>query len=772
MEILTTPDLAAVSSIQPIGDGTFTNGVINNTLFGAPNTEHAYFTGGAIKAIGDGKIGGYLVVYGDQNKKDSGGEWFTPETDYSLNYYPTRPVLYHHGLSDIEAVKIGTIISIKADSVGLYAEAILDINHEDPTIRQYARTAYKRVLANKLWWSSGSAPNLVDIKPSGRIDRWPLIEGSLTPIPADTTGRTSVSAIKSAISALETEELEPPKEPSAKGDGETETVESVSVSIKSNLERKPSVKMTMMDVYTEAGLSPEQIVALLGKMEEAGLSASPVAAVEPDADDAVMAVDDVAAAAPPVTDTPVMAKAKPAPVQPQGLTTGQVKGMIEAAMKSAPARTPVPGLVTPDPSKSYQGDIVMQTPTHSLSAEDMSYMLHMRQLWASRTGLQYKPDVKLVREFAVKAQKQITEGKTDLGFDAETNENVNNRYLAIKSNELDNTGNANAAGNWVPELWSAELWRRVRVPDRVAGSFQVVEMPSATYDLPVESTDPTVYFVPETTDNSQLSLASGAAIPSSVVSASKVQLIAKKLALRVGFSTEMMEDSIIPFIPQLRDQALITMQNAIENVLINGDTTNSASNINGNPGAATDKFLVFNAMRYLGLITNTQVAVNAAGATPTLQMIRQARFRLISALNSYALDPARLVIIVDQFTYGQMLNIDELLAWYNNGRNSTVNTGIVPNIDGIDVIPSAQLPLTNSNGVVDGTTTNNIYGTMIIASKDAWKVGYRRQVTSSLDYLPYYDSYQLTNTVRIAFKNKDTIANAVIYGLYTGYPAT
>lgn len=771
MEILTTPSNAAASSITAIGDGTITNGVINNTLLGAPNTEHAYFTGGAIKAIGDGKIGGYLVVYGDQNKKDSGGEWFHPDTDYSLNYYPERPVLYHHGLSDIEAVKIGTIYEIKSDNVGLYAKAILDINHEDPTIRQYAQSAYKRVLANKLWWSSGSAVNLTDVKPSGRIDRWPIIEGSLTPIPADTSGRTSVSAIKSAISALETEEVESPKDALHKVDDKAAPVESVIDSTKSKQSRrKISVKMGTIDALEKAGLSPEQIIASMKELEAAGIGVPPSPVEGELEDDAVMATDDVAAPTPPVTDVPVMAKA--APAQQQGATVAQVKAIVEHAMKSAPARTPVPGLTAADPGKSYQGDIVQYTPTHALSAEDMSYMIHMRTLMGGRSGQQYKPDVKLLREFAVKAQKQITEGKLDLGYDAETKENVNNRYLAIKSNELDNTTNANAAGNWVPELWSAELWRRVRVPDRVAGSFQVVEMPSATYDLPVESTDPTVYFVPETTDNSQLSLASGAAIPSSVVSASKVQLIAKKLALRVGFSTEMMEDSIIPFIPQLRDQALITMQNAIENVMINGDTTNSASNINGTPGAATDKFLVFNAMRYLGLITNTQVALNAAGATPTLQMIRQARFRLISALNSYALDPARLVIIVDQFTYGQMLNIDELLAWYNNGRNSTVNTGIVPNIDGIDVIPSAQLPLTDSTGVVNGTSTLNIYGTMIIASKDAWKLGYRRQVTSSLDYLPYYDSYQLTNTVRVALKNKDTIANAVIYGLYTGYPAT
>src|SRR5690348_1273564 len=110
-----------------------------------PNAEHAYFTGGAIKAIGDGVIGGYLVAYGDPSTADDVGEFFRPDTDYALDYYPERPVLYHHGLGDIEAMKIGTVYKITPDANGLYAEAMLDINHEDPVIRRAARIAYKMV---------------------------------------------------------------------------------------------------------------------------------------------------------------------------------------------------------------------------------------------------------------------------------------------------------------------------------------------------------------------------------------------------------------------------------------------------------------------------------------------------------------------------------------------------------------------------------------------------------------------------------------------------
>ena len=60
-------------------------------------------------------------------------------------------------------------------------------------------------------------------------------------------------------------------------------------------------------------------------------------------------------------------------------------------------------------------------------------------------------------------------------------------------------------------------------------------MPSNPFELPIEGTDPTVFFVPESSDEAQLTLGSGNPIPDSKIGSGKVQLAAKKLALRVGF---------------------------------------------------------------------------------------------------------------------------------------------------------------------------------------------------------------------------------------------
>ena len=105
---------------------------------------------------------------------------------------------------------------------------------------------------------------------------------------------------------------------------------------------------------------------------------------------------------------------------------------------------------------------------------------------------------------------------------------------------------------------------------------------------PIEGTDPQVYFVSETSDEAHLSLGSGNPLPDSKIGSGKVPLVAKKLALRVGFSSELVEDSIIPVLNIYREQAMRALADAIDHVLLNGDTeTGSSGNINSDDGAPT-----------------------------------------------------------------------------------------------------------------------------------------------------------------------------------------
>lgn len=286
-------------------------------------------------------------------------------------------------------------------------------------------------------------------------------------------------------------------------------------------------------------------------------------------------------------------------------------------------------------------------------------------------------------------------------------------------------------------------------------------MPANPFDLPIEGADPTVYYVPETANEAQLSLTTGNPIPDSKIGSGKVQLVAKKLALRVGFSAELVEDAILPVLNIYREQAVRAIADSIDNVLINGDTVLTANtNINLSNGtpSGNERYLAFNGLRKAALVTNTENAVTM-GAAPTLAKMREARFTMASR---YSARPGDLAWIVDSGTYAKLLSLTEFLTVDKAGALATAQTGQIGFIDGSPVFLSAEVPRTGANGLIGAT---NDKGTAICVYRPGWFVGYRRKIAVDVTYLPYYDSYQLTATVRLAFAPFDNDVASVLYNI-------
>jgi len=156
--------------------------------------------GGEIKALGDGRVGGYVVRFGKEDEKDLTGQWFTPSTYYGLHDGDGADTMVHHGIPlKVElrplAERLLQPLKAKRDQVGIWAETVLDMADE------YERMIHEMVQAGKLHWSSGSVKRLIRVKPDGEITRWPIVEGSLTPIPAEFRG-TQVMPLKSYLEAV------------------------------------------------------------------------------------------------------------------------------------------------------------------------------------------------------------------------------------------------------------------------------------------------------------------------------------------------------------------------------------------------------------------------------------------------------------------------------------------------------------------------------------------------------------------------------------------
>lgn len=171
--------------------------------------EALFYFGDTLKALDDkGRVGGYAVRFTDGDHRDSYGDYFTKDTYLGAHQGDGVDVLFHHGLPLYTSRRMtdeqkaafesfrnhifsGTT-KTKKDEVGLFVEVVLDMADA------YEKAVYGLAKAGKLGWSSGSTWHMVRRTDDGEITRWPIIEISLTPTPAEKTNRViTLKAIES-----------------------------------------------------------------------------------------------------------------------------------------------------------------------------------------------------------------------------------------------------------------------------------------------------------------------------------------------------------------------------------------------------------------------------------------------------------------------------------------------------------------------------------------------------------------------------------------------
>lgn len=160
--------------------------------------------GSAIKTLGDGKLGGHLIVYGDEKNPDIEGDYFTKSTEFDFENGDARPVYYIHGLDGaLKKRKIGNA-TLTRDEVGVWVEAQLNMRDE------YEKAIYQLATEGKVGWSSGAAAHMVERERVGKslhVKKWAIAEASLTPTPAEP--RAQVVYMKTSGAALYLPEAQP-----------------------------------------------------------------------------------------------------------------------------------------------------------------------------------------------------------------------------------------------------------------------------------------------------------------------------------------------------------------------------------------------------------------------------------------------------------------------------------------------------------------------------------------------------------------------------------
>lgn len=130
----------------------------------------------------DDTIEGIGIPFGGPfgSGKDIQGESFTKSTDFCLDWFEKRPLLYDHALNGtIKTYKVGDVFAAEAQDDGIFVKAELSKRG------RYYNIVRKLIDQQALGFSSGAVPYLVQQDANKNITRWPWFELSLTTTPAN-----------------------------------------------------------------------------------------------------------------------------------------------------------------------------------------------------------------------------------------------------------------------------------------------------------------------------------------------------------------------------------------------------------------------------------------------------------------------------------------------------------------------------------------------------------------------------------------------------------
>jgi hypothetical protein len=410
-----------------------------------------------------------------------------------------------------------------------------------------------------------------------------------------------------------------------------------------------------------------------------------------------------------------------------------------------------------------------------LSLEDLAFMAGVLDAAKRQNRSQEGVSAAALKALAIK----IAEDKSEFGDEARRDLKAANLDPAdvlhsAKANELDYSTQAGFGDEWVGVEYSRRLWAAIRGGTFITSRLPSVEVPqgSESIVIPLEGADPTWFKVGQTTATNATTLRPDATIPTSKLATANKTLTVGKMGARVIYTEELVEDSLIPWAAQLRQQLETSGAENLEATIIDGDTDASATtNINdiGGTPAATDLFLLFNGFRKSALITTTANSRSASGGLLDTDFLETLKLMGTSGLN--AADRTKVSFIIDNNVNWKALTLASIKT-QDVFSGATLENGVLMRIWGYPVDVSYFMHFqsaarkANTSGKVDRTTTtNNTTGAILAVRWDQWLLGYKRRMAIKIQDIPDSDASQIIAVARVGLAQRDTESVAETYNV-------
>jgi hypothetical protein len=751
---------------------------------------------GAVKAIaGRMSLDVLGVPFGGPfNGKDEQGDYFSPRTKIYAEKFPHPLTIYFHGW-DLQGrpsgdpVEIGNASYSHVDTQGHWYR--VDLYPEVPQAQQ----VYKASLAGKARASSGSIAHLVrGDKKTGEIRVWPVAELTLVELEG---GRRAVNPYAVAMPSLKAAydragmvlpvvgDGDNPEaaEAGTPGDGQGTVTTATSVGIGSTEIASAENHPPRNDVpkVAEAGGDPprndvhrvndvnsKKGVKEMDENDVKKLMADALAGerVRIEAEAKVKADEQVK------VDAAVKAAKDAAKVE---LDAAKAEWVAEAAKAKRLPWTPgAPAVAQYGDTWKYDH---LEPSSLALVIDILSTAQKMQMPSGVRVDAVPQAMMKALalKCMALKDEDGYYVKSAMKASGLEPNEAAIKEAFKAATDPMYTAGSGYGS-DWVGTAYSNDIWRMIRAKQLIVSKLPSEVIPdgySSKY-WPVESVDPTWYAVPEAATMDATLKIPAATITSSQATTAVKQINLGKMGVRVMYTGELVEDSLVPFADQLREQLVKSGSDQVEHLVIDGDTETAATtNINcigGTPVLGT-LYLLQNGFRKLALITNTANARSAAGSLSIQDFVET--LWLMGPAGLAAADPSNVAFIIDPNVLKAASLLPEVLT-KDVSSVATLENGWITKIWGLPVLPSwfmhwksvTNPRKANTAGKVDTTTqANNTTGAILGVRFDQWKLAYKRRMSIELTRIANADSYEIVGLLRLGLGYRDTEASAISYNV-------
>jgi hypothetical protein len=330
----------------------------------------------------------------------------------------------------------------------------------------------------------------------------------------------------------------------------------------------------------------------------------------------------------------------------------EMQAQIDAAKAEAAAAQRLPGAMNGAPTVAEFGDIAK---FDNLEIADLATLAALGKA-TKMAGKTEGPSLELLKALTVRLGESDEGKAAEYGAAKAALKAVQGRVhggKAVKANELNYSTYSSYGDEWIGVTYSNALWDKIRLATPVVGRIPTVTVPqgSESVVIPLLGTSPTFYKVAQATAQDANPGRTTATYTTGKLGTSAQSLTVSKLGAAVNWSSELDEDSFIPWVQELRRDLTNEAAEILEHIVIDGDTvTTATTNINdiGGTPAGTEAFLVFNGFRKLALVTNT--ANSRSAGTLAIEDYLET-LKLMGMAGKNAADRNAVSFVTDMHTY-------------------------------------------------------------------------------------------------------------------------